>query len=165
MLYLIVLYDRSCYELREQRYEQSHRKKVFLYKFFVAVNVYDVAESLKCEERDAYRQLYLRDRYAEMCYGVQRFCEKTEILEHHEHTDIQYHGKHHSGFSCAFFCCEESEAVVEKYRNYHDEYCHRFAESIEYEACGNKQYVSQCIISQQEVKQKYRRQKDEQKRE
>ena len=150
--YVLVPYNGSGNELREERDVKQEPAVGFLYLCIPAVHVDYVGHGLKREKADPYGHFQ----------GECRKLQDKKSIPEAEERQIEYDRRDQPSFAdpdLRRFADDTPEAVVHRHQTDHKKYVHRFAKRVEKQRKRRQHDPAICIVSNDKVREKERRQK------
>ena len=162
-----VAHDGTGDELREKGDVERELERVALHRGVAAVDVDDVAQALKGEERDADGQRHLRHRNDRQ-QGVEHLAEEARVLEPAQQRKPQHHGKRHAEPPrprAVRRSRQQPAGVVDGDGEQHEQQKFRPAAGIERQRKGQQDKVPQIAAAprHEEIQDKQARQEKDQK--
>ena len=131
--------------------------------FLIPINVDYVAESLKGEKRDSDGKPNFGNGDRELEQPDENSNEEAGVFVGHEQADVQKHRQKNGAPAPPGPGSPQAEEIIQRDGDQHDQDCHRFAEGIEYQACGCKDQIAGGVIANHSVKQERDRKEEKQK--
>ena len=145
---VLIADNRTCDQLREQRYICTDNNRILLHTRITAVNVDDIRHDLERIERNTDRQRQTERRNVDKRDFRQVFGKEVEILEKSEQTEVDNHADDQNDF-CTFvigipvFTDVITAHIVKEHGKDHQKYINGFAPAVEEQADEQNPEIAQ----------------------